>query len=115
MSRLESDILTFLRTGEGHFDALALELFAFQFEHNQPYLAFCRAQNALPGKTARWQDIPAVSIHAFTSAELTTFPAGQSAAVVESSGTTQQVKSRHFLKTLTFYEWSLKSSFSKWV
>jgi hypothetical protein len=56
-----------------------------------------------------------VPISAFKSVELATFPVGQAAAVFESSGTTREVRSRHYLKTLSYYEASLKFSFKKWV
>jgi acyl-protein synthetase LuxE len=115
MERLESRIEGFLRTGEGDFDALALELFSYQFEKNLPYQAYCRAQDIAPPKVRRWQEIPAVPIAAFKSADLATFPLGQAAAQFQSSGTTRQIPSRHFLKTLTYYETSLKWGFAKWV
>ncbi len=113
--RLEQRIERFLRTGEGDFEPLALELFAYQFERNVPYQAFCKASGRVPGEVSRWSDIPAVPISAFKSSELATFPIGQSAAVFHSSGTTQKTPSRHFLKTLTYYETSLVSGFDRWV
>ena len=49
----------FLRTGEGDFNTLTLELFAYQYEKNLPYQAFCKAQSVTPEGVSRWQDIPA--------------------------------------------------------
>ncbi len=115
MDRLESNIVGFLRSGEGDFERTALGLFAYQYEKNPPYRAYCRMQGIAPEKIDGWQDIPAAPIGAFKSTELATFPAGRAAAIFESSGTTRQVKSRHFLKTLTYYETSLKTSFTKAV
>ena len=108
-------IATFMRTGEGDFESLALELFAYQWEKNLPYQSWCRAQDITPQKIRQWQEIPAVPIAAFKSAELVTFPVGQAAVQFQSSGTTRHVRSRHFLKTLTYYETSLKYSFERWV
>lgn len=113
--RIEYRIERFIRTGEGDFGSLALELFAYQFERNLPYQAFCRAQNYSPSHIRSWQDIPAVPIAAFKSTELTTFPVNQAAAVFHSSGTTQKTPSRHFLKSLSYYETSLLAGFEKWV
>ncbi|OGR89313.1 MAG: hypothetical protein A2992_02815 [Elusimicrobia bacterium RIFCSPLOWO2_01_FULL_59_12] len=113
MERLESRIERFLRTGSGDFEDLALELFAHQFEKSPPYQAYCKAQNRTPGYVRMWEEIPAVPIAAFKSADLATFPVGRAAAVFHSSGTTQKTPSRHFLKTLTFYEASLEAGFSK--
>jgi hypothetical protein len=115
MGSLELAIESFLRTGEGSFDALALELFCYQFEKNRPYQAYCRSQSIEAADVKRWQDIPAVPIQAFKSVELATFPIGQASAVFESSGTTMKTPSRHYLKTLSFYESSVKTSFSTWV
>ena len=115
MELLQARIERFLRTGEGDFDSLALELFSYQYDKNIPYQAFCKAQGVTPGNVNRWQDIPAVPIGAFKSSELITFPAKDAAAVFHSSGTTRQTPSRHFLRSLTYYETSLKSGFVKWV
>jgi len=72
---------SFLRSGEGDFAALALDLFRYQFDLNKPYQAYCRSQGASPATVQRWEDIPAVPVQAFKSAELATFPIGQAAAV----------------------------------
>jgi hypothetical protein len=112
---LESRIERFIRTGEGEFEALALELFSYQFAKNLPYRAYCRATGRVPGMVSHWEEIPAVPISAFKSSELVTFPIGRAAAVFHSSGTTQKTPSRHFLRTLSYYEASLKAGFEKWV
>jgi hypothetical protein len=105
--RLEQAIERFLRTGTGDFDSLALEVFHHQFEKNAPYRAFCQAQRKSPKEVLRWQDIPAVPVVGFKSSELATFPTERAAAVFHSSGTTLQT-SRHFLRTLDYYEAALK-------
>src|SRR5207245_2717786 len=94
LERLEHKIAGFLRTSQGNFDELAIELFAHQFQRNRPYQAYCQAQGHRPETIQRWQEIPAVPIAAFKSSDLATFPVGQAAAVWESSGTTRQIKSR---------------------
>ena len=108
---LSRQIERFIRGEIGDFSALALALFATQFEKNVPYGAYCRSLGQTPATVRRWQDIPAVPIRAFKSAELVTFPTGHAAALFESSGTTQHTPSRHYLKTLGFYEEALKKSF----
>jgi hypothetical protein len=113
--RLEIRIERFLRTGVGKFEILAPELFAYQFEKNAAYQAFCRAQGKTPATVARWEDIPAVPISAFKSAELTTFPVSQAAAVFHSSGTTNASRSRHYLRSLTYYETALLEGFRESV
>src|ERR1019366_6195151 len=71
----------------------------------------CHNQGITLGHVKTWQEIPAVPVQAFKSATLATFPGSQAAAIFESSGTTRETPSRHYLKTLTYYESSLKSNF----
>jgi len=115
IERLEIRIERFLRTGVGKFEILAPELFAYQFEKNAAYQAFCRAQGKTPATVLRWEEIPAVPISAFKSAELAAFPVSQAAAVFHSSGTTQSTRSRHYLRTLTYYETALAEGFHEAV
>jgi len=100
---------------EDDFGALALELFAYQFDRNKPYQAFCQAQGVTAASIRRWEEIPAAPIAAFKSADLATFPLGRAAAVFHSSATTTGTPSRHYLKTLNYYEASLKAGFRRWV
>jgi len=115
MEPLHQKIERFLRTAEGDFDALALELFAYQYKLNAPYRAYCESQNVSPTSVHSWQAIPAVPVRAFKSAELATFPTARAAALFESSRTTGQTPSRHFLKDLRFYETACVKSFVQWV
>jgi len=112
---MKDDIERFLRTGEGDFDRLALELFVYQFQRNARYHVFCEAQGATLASVKEWRDIPSVPISSFKSVEFTTFPSAQAAAVFHSSATTTGTPSRHFIKDLRYYETALKSSFEKWV
>jgi hypothetical protein len=115
MERLEVQIERFIRSGHGTFETLALEVFAYQFEKNAPYRAYCQSIEETPATVKTWDTIPAVPVHAFKAADLATFPTGHAAAVFHSSTTSGQAPSRHFLRSLTPYELSLKSSFEKWV
>ena len=105
----------FLRTGAGEFGALALELFAYQFERNKPYQAFCKAQHKTPQAVERWQDIPAVPIRSFKSVTLATFTPALAAAEFHSSTTTTGTPSRHYVKELRYYETALRTQFEKFV
>ncbi len=115
MEKIDQRLLRFIRTGEGDFDALALDVFAHQFSLNAPYRAYARQTGKTPETVKTWKDIPAVSVTAFKSVELATFPVSQAAAHFQSSGTTRQIKSHHYLKTLTYYETALKAGFDKAV
>lgn len=94
---------------DARFEALALDLFAFQFAHNPPYQALCRQQGRHPDNVSRWQDIPAAPAAAFKVLPLTVLPAAERTTVFYSSGTTTQTPSRHWhsATSLAVYEASL--------
>jgi hypothetical protein len=91
------------------FEALALELFALQFEHNAPYRRLCEAGGARPATVAHWREIPAVPTSAFKEFDVSCLPVADRTAVFHSSGTTGQKPSRHFhnASSLALYEVSL--------
>lgn len=113
MEKIDQRILRFIRTLEGDFGALALDLFTYQFAANAPYRAYATGLGKIPATVRTWKEIPAVPVAAFKTVNLATFPVPQAAAHFESSGTSQQVTSHHYLKTLTYYETSLQASFQK--
>ena len=47
------------------FNALALELFAYQVENNAPYRRFCQQREQTVRTVKSWRHIPAVPISAF--------------------------------------------------
>lgn len=96
------------------FNQLALELFALQFRHNEPYRRFCQVRSVAPETVRDWTQIPAISTAAFKETELTSLPAAERTAVFHSSGTTAQRPSRHFhdAESLTIYDASLLSWFN---
>ena len=99
---------------EGAFDRLALRLFAYQFEHNQPYRRFA-TQRAKTVRTVRsWRDIPAVPISAFKDLTLSCRPPEAAARVFMTSGTTKGgVKGRSCHTTLAIYDASMVSNFRR--
>jgi hypothetical protein len=58
--------LEFIRNPEGdRFEEVALEVFAFQFEHNPPYRRFCQARGIRHARLETWELIPFVPTAAF--------------------------------------------------
>ncbi len=94
---------------EAGFGALALGLFALQFEHNGAYRRLCEARGALPGTVLHWTDIPAAPTSAFKELDLSCLPVEDRTTVFHSSCTTGQKPSRHFhnAESLALYEASL--------
>ena len=97
------------------FEALALELFAFQWERCPPYRRFCEGRGVRPATLSHWQEIPAVPTGAFKELELRSFPAQRSAHVFRTSGTSTSARGALHLDTLELYEASLLPSFARFV
>lgn len=109
------DLLAFIArddAGEAEFDALALRLFAHQFQHNPAFQKFCQQRGRTPRTVKRWQDIPAVPINGFKDLTLSCVPTGQCARVFQTSGTTRgDVKGRHWHPDLAVYDLSMTRNF----
>jgi hypothetical protein len=97
---------------DDEFGALALALFAHQYESGEAYRRLCDAQGRSPRNVERWQDVPAVPTGAFKEARIATFPAERDVRVFRSSGSTGQRRSQLHLDTLALYEASLLASFA---
>ena len=94
---------------EKEFNALALCLFALQFEHNPVLRRLCQHRGVTPATVTDWRNIPAVPTSAFKELEVTSLPPTERTTVFHSSGTTEQKPSRHFhnAASLAIYEASL--------
>jgi hypothetical protein len=98
---------------DARFEALALALFAFQFEHCAPYRRFCEGRGRTPGCVTRWQDVPAVPTGAFKELALTSFPLETTRATFRTSGTATAARGALHLDTLAVYEASLEPAFAR--
>lgn len=85
------------------FEAFALEAFAFQAQHNPIYAQYLRHLILDPKKIKSVHQIPFLPIDFFKSFEVRSSPAPVQ-TVFESSGTTGQIRSRHFVADLPFYQ-----------
>ena len=103
------------RPDEARFDALARDLFAFQFERCAPYRRFCERRGATPASVASWREIPAVPTGAFKEIALRSFPPEREVHVFRSSGTSTEKRGALHLDTLALYEASLLASFRRGV
>jgi hypothetical protein len=97
------------------FNALALEIFAAQYESVQIYRSLCDRRNIRPGAIKHWHQIPVVPTAAFKEFEVSSIPPAERTAVFYSSGTTGQIRSRHFhhAQSLELYEVSLLAWFGR--
>lgn len=93
------------------FNALALALFEYQFQHNAVYQRYCQQAGIAAPQLAHWREIPAVTTSAFKHVPLACFPQEQTTAVFHTSGTTQQRAGKHYFRDLRFYRAALVRSF----
>lgn len=110
-----TDVLAFIaRTdaGDEDFNALALRLFAQQFQHNTAFQKFCQQRGRTPRTVKHWHDIPAVPINGFKDLTLSCVPPETCERVFMTSGTTRgDVKGRHWHPQLQVYDRSMLLNF----
>ncbi|HUK82954.1 MAG TPA: long-chain fatty acid--CoA ligase [Verrucomicrobiae bacterium] len=94
------------------FDSLALEMFAFQFERNAVYRAYCEQHRRTPVAVRNWREIPAVPTAAFKDFALTCFPVEDAVAEFHTSGTTRAKAGKHYFRTLELYDATIRQSFA---
>src|SRR5690606_3750167 len=70
------------------FNAIALRVFAYQYERNAPYAAFCARRGHTPETVTHWTGIPAVPTAAFKEVDLVAGDPAAAQAVFRTSGTT---------------------------
>jgi len=114
---LVADLLAFIAQPDATddaFNALALRLFAHQFQHNVPFQRFCQQRGRTPRTVKSWADIPAVPINAFKDLTLSCVPPERCERVFMTSGTTRgDVKGRHYHPHLQVYDLSMTRNFDQ--
>jgi phenylacetate-coenzyme A ligase PaaK-like adenylate-forming protein len=94
------------------FDALALEIFSYQYAHNPVYRDYVTALGKKAAAIHTVTDIPFLPIRFFKSHTVTT-GSFEPAAIFKSSGTTGSINSRHWVKDLALYEKSFRKGFEQ--
>lgn len=94
------------------FNALALRLFAYQFEANGPFRKFCEKRGRTPATVRSWLEIPPVPIAAFKELALACGPVEHAVACFMTSGTMNPNKrGRHYHFSLEVYDASATTFF----
>jgi hypothetical protein len=119
-SEIDGRVLAWMREpewnyDEARFDQLALELFAFQFEHCEVFRRFCEGRGQTPSTIEGWRRIPAVPAGAFKEVELRSFPSEATTHRFRTSGTSTSVRGTLHLDTLELYEASLLPTFRRFL
>ena len=92
------------------FEQLALEIFQFQFAANPVYRAYVNAIGIQPAEVDKIEKIPFLPISFFKTDQIKTGEFNEQ-VIFESSGTTQTVPSRHYVKDLSIYNESFTRGF----
>lgn len=100
---------------ETRFARIALDLFAFQFAHCEPYRRFCEGRGVVPDGIRDWREIPPVPTGAFKELALTSFPLERAVHVFRTSGTSTSARGVIHLDTLALYEASLLPTFRRFL
>jgi hypothetical protein len=98
------------------FDELALQVFRFQYERNEPYRRYCERRGRDPRNVRSWPEIPAVPVAAFKEVDLVVAGLGEG-AVYRTSGTTRGAdrRGRHHVPEPAIYRQAAIASFRRWV
>ncbi|HEX6135626.1 MAG TPA: hypothetical protein VFZ24_16760 [Longimicrobiales bacterium] len=99
---------------DAEFNAIALRLFARQYERNAPYAAFCARRGRAPEAVSHWTRIPPVPTAAFREVALVAGNPDDAHAVFRTSGTTRGPERRgvHYIPDLSVYHASLIRNFA---
>ena len=92
------------------FEEIAGRVFHFQYQNNLLYRAYCDTLHTDPNKISRIDQIPFLPIHFFKTHEIKTKLFTES-LLFESSGTTDSIPSRHFVKDALLYKESFQKGF----
>jgi phenylacetate-coenzyme A ligase PaaK-like adenylate-forming protein len=93
-----------------NFISLALEVFRFQYEYNPVYRQYCDILKINSNKIDSIQKIPFLPVRFFKTHRVATTEF-ESESVFESSGTSQTVSSKHYVKDISLYEKSFNDAF----
>ena len=92
------------------FEALALDVFKYQFENNPVYRSFCDLLYKHPSDIKRIEDIPFLPIQFFKSHSVLS-DVSPTKTTFSSSGTTGSITSKHHITDLSLYEKSYLKGF----
>ncbi|MEI6576252.1 MAG: acyl transferase [Bacteroidota bacterium] len=95
---------------ERHFEETALEIFAFQYANNPVYREFVQALGKNPSSVNSVEKIPFLPVEFFKSHKIISGDTSPFFAF-ESSGTTAQITSRHYVIDPLWYEKSFTEGF----
>lgn len=97
---------------EADFNAVAVDVYQFQYAHNPVYRQFCQLIRRTPEQVSRREHIPFLPIRFFKTHRVLV-DGVEPEMTFESSGTTGMVNSRHFVADASLYRRSLLACFEQ--
>ena len=104
------DINDFIFSSKLSFEEKAIQTFHFQYRHNQVYQRFVEGLNCQPSSIKQVEQIPFLPI-AFFKTHTVTSTEFSPEVVFTSSGTTNTINSKHFVRDASIYECSFNKAF----
>lgn len=109
MAKFEIDTIFNIQS-QKEFKSLALKIFEFQYQNNQVYQTFCHHLKRSPKNVKSIVEIPFLPIQFFKSKQIIATKASPE-IVFESSGTTGDLTSKHYVSDTTIYKKSYLKGF----
>lgn len=106
--KFEKDIFS---VTEATFEAMALEVFRFQYQHNTVYRQWCEALKINQADISSLHAIPFLPIELFRHHQVVCGGVVEDTVCFTSSSTTSQTPSRHFVREVQLYEYSFMKAF----
>jgi len=94
------------------FEAIALSVFKWQYQHNTIYRGFCNHLKKNPESVLKISDIPFLPIEFFKKNSIISGPETPT-TIFNSSGTTGSEVSKHFVTDISIYETSYRKAFAQ--
>jgi len=95
---------------EAEFQELALEIFNFQYLNNDIYKEYVDYVGVVPSKVEKLAQIPFLPIEFFKTRKVI-INNGKESAIFQSSGTTRQINSKHYVVSELLYQNSFLNGF----
>ena len=95
-----------------NFNELALEIFNYQYRNNEVYRQYCHALKLHPASIDSIEKIPFLPISFFKSHIIKTTEF-EPDIIFESSGTTKNISSKHYVNDISIYKKSFTACFEK--
>jgi len=96
---------------EKEFESLTLQLFRFQYENNKVYADYVNALDINVSGITKITEIPYLPISFFKSHQVICGDAEKPEQIFQSSSTTSDIPSSHFVKDISIYENSFRVGF----